>query len=108
MKSLILAAFALPCSAIAAPVEMSIPPVSAACQAEARQMALKCPIGKDAAAFLQCKARNKSLATPQCTAELRANMTALAAACRADRAPSQYVHVCASFKAHPKAYAPGN
>jgi len=67
-------------------------------------MARRCPIGKDVSAFLQCKAQNSSLVTPQCTAELRTHLRALAAACRADQAPSQYVHVCQSFKEHPAVY----
>jgi hypothetical protein len=67
-------------------------------------MAKACPVGKDFSAFMACKRRNSSLATPQCTAELRAHITALAAACRSDTAPPQYAAVCPAFKAHPKAF----
>jgi hypothetical protein len=108
MKSLILAALAFPAVAVAAPAETTLPQVSPVCRAQAAQMARQCPIGQNAEAFLQCKARNASLVTPQCSAALRAHITALAAACRADRAPSEYARQCPSFKAHPKAFVSGN
>lgn len=106
MKSVMLAAFALPAAAFAA--EATLPPVSATCQSQAQQIARQCPIGAGASAFLQCKAQHSALVSPHCAAELKAHITALAAACRADRAPIQFGDLCPSFKAHPKAFASGN
>lgn len=106
MKSLMLAIFAVPVAASAA--EAPLPPVSATCRSQAQQIARQCPIGVDASAFLQCKAQHSSLVSPHCSAELRAHITALAAACRADRAPAQFANSCPSFKAHPKAFVSGN
>jgi hypothetical protein len=101
-----LAIFALPAAAFAA--EAPLPAVSAICQSQAAQIARQCPIGAGASAFLQCKAQHSSLVSPHCSAELKAHVTALAAACRVDRAPTQFANVCPAFKAHPKAFVSGN
>src|SRR5438046_5676706 len=91
VKNLVIATLCLQLAAVAAAAPpSSLPPVSAKCEAEAKQMARACPVGKDMSAFMACKKRNSSLTTPQCTAELRAHITALAAACRRDTAPPQY------------------
>lgn len=105
MKYIVTAAFCLQFATVAAAAAPgSLPTVSAQCQAEAAAMARACPIGKDFAAFMACKQRNSSLNTPKCTAEIRAHLTALAAACRRDEAPPTYAKLCPSFKANPKAF----
>jgi hypothetical protein len=106
VKSLMLAIFAFPAAAFAA--EAALPAVSAICQSQAQQIAHQCPIGAGASAFLQCKAHYSSLVSPHCSAELKAHITALAAACRADRAPTQFGNTCPAFKAHSKAFVSGN
>ena len=88
----------------AAAAQSPIPQVSAVCRAQSQQLAQECPLGKDFSAFMSCKAQHSSIVSPKCAAELRAHITAVAAACRRDQAPSEYSAVCPTFKAHPKAF----
>ena len=88
----------------AAYAQSPIPEVSAVCRAQSQQLAQACPLGKDFSTFMNCKTQHSSIVSPKCTAELTAHITAVAAACRRDQAPSQYSAVCPSFKAHPRAF----